>query len=134
MCARTVRIQRKPNSVAKFNQTLANDILPCSPQPKLQGRDDICCPRRYGSGGHRSMGVARAHRGLLPRHTYLAVLRALAHVMEGRPQACPALHVTFTQVLLASQPDMRVLVGGVGPLRLPSRLFGVLSPLPHWTF
>jgi hypothetical protein len=28
MCARTVRTQRKPNSVAKFNQTLANDILP----------------------------------------------------------------------------------------------------------
>ena len=28
MCARTVRMQRKPNSVAKFNQTLANDILP----------------------------------------------------------------------------------------------------------
>jgi hypothetical protein len=27
MCTRTVRIQWKPNSVAKFNQTLANDIL-----------------------------------------------------------------------------------------------------------
>jgi len=28
MWARTVRVQRKPNSVAKFHQTLANDILP----------------------------------------------------------------------------------------------------------
>ena len=27
MCARTVGMQWKPNSVAKFNQTLANDIL-----------------------------------------------------------------------------------------------------------
>ena len=33
MCARTVRMQWKPNSVAKFNQTLANDILITTGRP-----------------------------------------------------------------------------------------------------
>ena len=61
MCARTVRMQRKPNSVAKFNQMLANGLW-------------------------EQQEHAEAYS---LRHTYLAVLRALAHVMEGRPQAYP---------------------------------------------
>ena len=90
MCARTVRMQRKPNSVAKFNQTLANDILPLlRTQPGFQDEMTFVVPGGYGSGGHRSMGAARARRSLSPRHTYPAVLRALAHVVEGRPQAHP---------------------------------------------
>ena len=47
MCARTVRMQRKPNSVAKFNQTLANDILPLlRTQPGFQDEMTFVCPRR----------------------------------------------------------------------------------------
>jgi len=58
---------------------------------------------------------AHAAEAYALRHTYLAVLRALAHVMEGRPQEYSYTLRTrpSTQVLLASQPDTkRVLVGG----------------------
>ena len=33
MCAHTLRMQRKPSSVAKFNQTLANGLLPLRRTP-----------------------------------------------------------------------------------------------------
>jgi|RhiMetStandDraft_8_1073273.scaffolds.fasta_scaffold10299_2 hypothetical protein len=116
MCARTVRMQRKPNSVAKFNQTLANDILPLlRAQPGFQDEMTFVVP-----GGMEVVGIGlweqQEHaEAYALRHTYLAVLRALAHVMEGRPQAYPYTLRTrpSTQVLLASQPDTkRVLVGG----------------------
>jgi hypothetical protein len=57
-----------------------------------------------------------------PRHTYPAVLRALAHVVEGKPQVHPyaVAHVTSTQALLVSQPDAdKVLVGGGGRYGCP---------------
>ena len=116
MCARTVRMQRKPNSVAKFNQTLANDILPLlRAQPGFQDEMTFVVP-----GGMEVVGIGlweqQEHaEAYALRHTYLAVLRALAHVMEGRPQAYPYTLRTrpSTQVLLASQPDTkRILVGG----------------------
>ena len=45
MCAHTVRMQRKPNSVAKFNQTLANDILPLlRTQPGFQDEMTFVVP------------------------------------------------------------------------------------------
>jgi hypothetical protein len=53
MCARTVRMQRKPNSVAKFNQTLANDILPLlRPQPGFQDEMTFVVP-----GGMEVVGI-----------------------------------------------------------------------------
>jgi hypothetical protein len=45
MCARAARMQRKPNSVAKFNQTLANDILPLlRPQSGFQDEMTLFVP------------------------------------------------------------------------------------------
>jgi len=90
MCAHTVRMQRKPNSVAKFNQTLANDILPLlRAQPGFQDEMTFVVP-----GGMEVVGIGlweqQEHAEAYSlRHTYLAVLRALVHVMEGRPQAYP---------------------------------------------
>ena len=53
MCARTVRTQRKPNSVAKFNQTLANDILPLlRAQPGFQDEMTFVVP-----GGMEMVGI-----------------------------------------------------------------------------
>jgi hypothetical protein len=57
----------------------------------------------------------------------------LAHVVEGRLQAPPlcGAHVTFHTSLAGCRSlTLRELWWGVGPLWLPSRLFGVLSPLP----
>ena len=78
------------NSVAKFNQTLANDILPLlRTQPGFQDEMTFVVP-----GGMEVVGIGlweqQEHAEAYSlRHTYLAVLRALAHVMEGRPQAYP---------------------------------------------
>jgi hypothetical protein len=53
MCARPVRMQRKPNSVAKFNQTLANDILPLlRTQPGFQDKMTFVVP-----GGMEVVGI-----------------------------------------------------------------------------
>jgi hypothetical protein len=53
MCGRRVRMQREPNSVAKFNQTLANDILPllCT-QPGFQDEMTLFVP-----GGMEVVGI-----------------------------------------------------------------------------
>ena len=49
MYARKVRMQRKPNSVAKFNQTLANDILPLlRTQPGFQDEMTFVVPSGMG--------------------------------------------------------------------------------------
>ena len=53
MCARTVHMQRKLNSVAKFNQTLANDILPLlRTQPGFQDEMTFVVP-----GGMEVVGI-----------------------------------------------------------------------------
>ena len=53
MCARTVRMQRKPSSVAKLNQTLANDILPLlRTQPGFQDEMTFVVP-----GGMEVVGI-----------------------------------------------------------------------------
>jgi hypothetical protein len=45
MCARTLRMQRKPSSVVQFNQTLANDILPLlRTQPGFQNEVTFVVP------------------------------------------------------------------------------------------
>jgi hypothetical protein len=45
MCARTERMQQTPNSVAKFKQTLANDILPLlRTQPGFQDEMTFVVP------------------------------------------------------------------------------------------
>ena len=88
MCARTARMQRKPNSVAKFNQTLANDILPLlRTQPGFQDEMIFVVPGSrevIGIGLWEQQEHAEAYSLW---HIYLAMLRALAHVMEGKPQA-----------------------------------------------
>ena len=133
MCARTVRTQRKPNSVAKFNQTLANDILPLlRPQPGFQDEMTLFVP-----GGMEVVGIglwvqqehAEAyHRGTPippcgePWRTWWRAGR------RRTPMRCARdlLHKPCWRRSLT----LRELWWGWGRLRLPSRLFGVLSPLP----
>ena len=86
MCARTVRTQRKPNSVAKFNQTLANDILPLlRTQPGFQDEIAFVVP-----GGTEAVSISvwdqKADAEAYAGSTYPQVLKAVANVVEGTPQ------------------------------------------------
>jgi hypothetical protein len=86
MCARTVRLQLKPNSVAQFTQTIENDFLPSlRTQPGFQDEMTFVVP-----GGMEAVGISIGEQQELAeaydRGTYPAVLRALAQGVEDRPQ------------------------------------------------
>ena len=86
MFARTVSLQLKPNSVAEFTKTIENDIIPLlRPQPGFQDEIAFVVP-----GGTEAMSVSvwddKAHVEAYQRGTDPAVLKALAHVIEGTPQ------------------------------------------------
>jgi hypothetical protein len=84
--ARTVRMQLKSNSVAAFTRTLANDIIPllCQ-QAGFQDEMAFVVP-----GGTEAVNVSvwddKEHVEAYHRGTSPAVLKALAHVIEGTPQ------------------------------------------------
>jgi hypothetical protein len=133
MCARTVRMQRKPNSVAQFNQTLANDTLPLlRTQPGFQDEMTFVVPGGmemvvsvYGCSKSTPKPITTAH---LSRRA-----ESLGARGGGQAAGAPlyAAHVTFhTSLAWRRSLTLRELWWGVGPLWLPSRLFGVLSPLP----
>ena len=136
ICALTVRMQRKLNSVAKFDQTLANDILPLlRTQPGFQDEMTLFVPGAMEVAGI-GLGAARARRSLLPQYTYPAELRALAHVVEGgrRRPLCGA-HMTF-HTSLAGVPQLdaeRALVGG-GDAKAALSLVWCVIAITHWTF
>jgi heme-degrading monooxygenase HmoA len=86
MCARTERMQQTPNSVAKFKQTLANDILPLlRTQPGFQDEIAFVVP-----GGTEAVSISIWHQQAdaeaYAGSTYPQVLKAVANVVEGTPQ------------------------------------------------
>ena len=86
MFARTVRIQLKPNSVAEFTRTLENDIIPLlRQQPGFQDEIAFVVP-----GGTEAVSISvwdqQADAEAYARGTYPQVLKAVANVLEGRPQ------------------------------------------------
>ena len=86
MFARSVTILLKPNSVAEFNRTMENDILPLL-QRQRGFRDEISL---VSSNGSEAVGIslwdqkeaADAYNGT----TYPEVQRFLAKVSEGTAQ------------------------------------------------
>ena len=86
MFARTVSLHLKPNSITAFTQTIENDIIPLL--RKQQGfQDEIAF---VVPGGTDAVSVSvwthQEHAEAYHRGTYPAVLKALAHVVEGTPQ------------------------------------------------
>ena len=86
MFARMVSLQLKPHSVAAFTATIENTIIPLlRPQPGFQDEIAFVVP-----GGTEAVSVSvwddKEHVEAYQRSTYPAVLKALAHVMEGTPQ------------------------------------------------
>ena len=86
MCARTVSLQLKPNSVAAFTQTLEQEIIPLlRQQPGFQDEIAFVVP-----GGTEAVSVSlwdhKEQAEAYHRGTYPAVLKALANVVEGTPQ------------------------------------------------
>jgi hypothetical protein len=86
MCARTVSLQLKPNSVAEFAQTTEKDIIPLlRKQPGFQDEMVFVVP-----GGTEAVAISvwdqqepaeASARGTSPH-----VLQAVTKVVEGTPQ------------------------------------------------
>ena len=86
MFARSVTIRLKPNSIAEFNRTLENEILPLL--KKQQGfRDEITL---ISSNGSEVLGISlwdqKDNAEAYNRTTYPEVQKFLARVSEGTPQ------------------------------------------------
>ena len=86
MCARTVSLQLKPNSVAEFTQTMEKDIIPLlRKQPGFQDEMVFVVP-----GGTEAMAISvwdqQEHAEAYARGAYPHVLQAVAKVVEGTPQ------------------------------------------------
>ncbi len=65
MFARSVSIRLKPHSLAEFNTTLENEILPLLRKQKgFQGRIGLVCPKWVGSRCNQFVGSER-ERGRL---------------------------------------------------------------------
>ena len=100
MCARTVRIQLKPNSVAEFTRTLEKDIIPLlRKQPGFQDEIAFVVP-----GGTEAVSISvwdqKEHAEAYARGTYPQVLKAVANVVEGTPQVdtCEVSNSTFHKI------------------------------------
>jgi hypothetical protein len=86
MCARTVSLQLKPNSVAACTQTIEKDIIPLlRTQPGFQ--DEIAF---VVLGGMEAVAISvwdqQEHAEASARGTSPHVLQAVAKVVEGTPQ------------------------------------------------
>jgi hypothetical protein len=86
MFACTVSLQLKPKSVAEFTQIIETDIIPLL-RAKQGFQDEIAF---IAPGGTEAISISvwdqQAHVDAYQRGTYPAVLKALAHVLEGTPQ------------------------------------------------
>ena len=86
MFARSVTIRLKPNSVAEFNKTFENEILPLL-QKQRGFRDEISL---VASSGSEAVGISlwdqREDADAYNRATYPEVQKLLARVSEGTPQ------------------------------------------------
>jgi len=86
MFARTVSIRLKPNSVAEFNRTLENEILPLLRKQK-GFRDELAlvAPNRSEVVAI-SLWDQKENADAYGRETYPEVLETLGKVVDGTPQ------------------------------------------------
>ena len=86
MFARSVSIRLKPNSVAEFNRTIENEILPLLRKQK-GFRDELTLVAPNGSEVVAiSVWDQKENADAYSRGSYPEVLKALAKVVEGTPQ------------------------------------------------
>jgi heme-degrading monooxygenase HmoA len=86
MFARSVSIRLKPNSVAEFNRTLEDEILPLLRKQK-GFRDELALVTPNGSEVVAiSLWDQKESADAYSRETYPAVLKTLGKVVEGTPQ------------------------------------------------
>ena len=86
MFARSVSIRLKPNSVAEFNSTLENEILPLLRKQK-GFRDELAL---FTPNGSEVLAISlwdqKENAEVYGRESYPAVLKTLGKVVEGTPQ------------------------------------------------
>ena len=86
MFARSVSIRLKPNSVAEFNKTLENEILPLL-QKQKGFRDELALVAPNGSEVLAiSLWDQKENADAYSRETYPEVLKTLGKVVTGPPQ------------------------------------------------
>ena len=86
MFARSVSIRLKPNSVAEFNKTLENEILPLLRKQK-GFRDELALVTPNGSEVLAiSLWDQKENADTYSREAYPEVLKTLGKVVEGTPQ------------------------------------------------
>ena len=86
MFARSVSIRLKPNSVAEFNGTLENEILPLLRKQK-GFRDELALVAPNGSEVLAiSLWDQKENADAYSHEAYPAVLKTLGKVVEGTPQ------------------------------------------------
>ncbi len=86
MFARSVSIRLKPNSVAEFNRTLENEILPLLRRQK-GFRDELALTDPNGSEVIAiSLWDQKENADAYNRETYPQVLKTMGKVVEGTPQ------------------------------------------------
>ena len=86
MFARSVSIRLKANSVAEFNRTLEDQILPLLRKQK-GFRDELALIAPDGSGVVAiSLWDQKENADAYSRETYPEVLKTLGKVVEGTPQ------------------------------------------------
>src|SRR5713226_101443 len=86
MFARSVSMRLKPNSVAEFNKTLENEVLPLL--QKQQGfQDELVL---VSSNGTKAVGISlwdqKDNAEAYHRTTYPEVQNLLSKVIDGTPQ------------------------------------------------
>lgn len=87
MCARTVRMHLKPNSVTQFTQTMEKDVIPVlRKQPGF--RDEVTFLPADGSSDAVAISFweKRENADAYQRGAYPEVLKAVARVADGTPQ------------------------------------------------
>jgi len=86
MFARSVSIRLKANSVAEFNRTLENEVLPLLRKQK-GFRDELAL---VAPGGSEVVAISfsdqNENAGAYGREAYPEVLKTLGKVVEGTPQ------------------------------------------------
>jgi len=86
MFARSVSIRLKPNSVAEFNRTIENEILPLLRKQK-GFRDELTLVAPNGSEVVAiSVWDQKENADAYSREAYPEVLKTLGRVVEGNPQ------------------------------------------------
>jgi hypothetical protein len=109
MCARTVSLQLKPNSVTAFTQTIEKASIPLlRKQSGFQDEMVFVVPGRHGRSGPSACGISKSPRRLLPAAPLPTCCRLWRRWWRARRRCPPIRWRTrpFTRSSLASPPEV----------------------------